>query len=147
MCRPDLFYKDVEKLTERYWPRIVDLEKKLAEAEKAYQDAARRPPSGSGSNGRSSAPSYYKEMAGLSDTINNLYTEWQRNLTYIKPPDCGTKKSGSIASKIPWPSQVPMGVRRQLTRVIEQGGIPISKRVQIVPTNGGKGVALEFSKW
>ena len=169
--RPEVVLNDIQKLNERYWGQIAPLERKLAEVEASYQ-AARRQAGAGGTLGKiredfvpqivklaqgkpigpvKDPAQYEREMRDLAERINALYAEWEQRLRYINPPAPGPKKSGSFASRIPWPSGVPEWFRRGATRVLEQGGVPLSKRVQIVPSRGpyggGNGVAVEFAKW
>lgn len=156
MSRPEAILNDVKMLNNRFWEQIGPLENKLLELEKAYQ-ASLRPAFSINDVLNRADPGFFfnrmkqvQEMNDLAAKINALYLEWERNLTFIKLPPAAAGPSGSLASKIPWPSSVPMSVRKRLGRIIEQGGIPISKRVQIIPSRapyGGQGVAVEFAKW
>lgn len=169
--RPEQVLSDIQKLNEKYWGQIAPLERKLAEVEASYQ-AARRLAGARGpldkirddfvpeiiklAQGRPIGPvkdpaAYEREMQDLAGRINALYAEWEQLLKYFKPPAPGPQKSGSFASKIPWPNGVPQWFRQGVTRILEQGGVPLSKRVQIIPSRGpyggSNGVAVEFAKW
>ena len=92
------------------------------------------------------------------DKLNAVYDNWQRNLSLMTPPPPTVnpntfpppKSPGKLSAKIPWPKDVPPEVRRYLGRVIDQGGIPLSKRVSVTVAKapyGGGGVVVEFAKW
>jgi len=151
MSRPEAILNDIQKLNTQYWSQIGPLERKLAELESAYQATQRQPAPAADVIGRGLPMVYVSQLNDLAAKINALYAEWEQRLTYINPPAPSPKPSGSISSKIPWPSAVPQGVRKRLGRIIDQGGLPLSKRVQIVPAkapySGAPGVAVEFAKW
>ena len=152
MSRPEAILNDIRTLNDHYWAKIGPLERKLLEVEDAFKAASEAAPRGSPVDviGRGLPAAFLAQLHDLAAKINALYAEWERRLTFINPPKPGPKPSADFASKIPWPGAVPPGVRKRLTRVIEQGGIPLSKRVQIIPARGpfgGTGVAVEFAKW
>lgn len=68
-----------------------------------------------------------------------MYDDWQRNLSLmtLPPPtiDPNTfppaQMPGKLSARIPWLRDISAEVKRQLGRIIDQGGIPISKRVAV----------------
>ena len=150
------YYQAIETLNNRMWAQAKPLEQRLRDLEIEYRATADRPITDVISTGVASI--LLGEMNATSANLNGVYDDWQRNLSLITPPPPTDDPNafppkpsrGKPSAKIPWPKDVPMEVRRQLGRVIDQGGIPISKRVQIIPAKGpygGGGVAIEFSKW
>ena len=60
------------------------------------------------------------------------------------------KSAGDWKRDIPWPKSTPPEVKRDVLRVIDQGGIPLGKRVAVKPGTfpyGGGGLVLEYGKW
>ena len=151
------YLSTINALNNRMWAMAKPLEKELRSLETEYKAAISRPVIDVIARGVSLI--LLTEIDGAAAKLNNVYDEWQRNLSFITPPpptvDPNTypppKSPGKASSKIPWPQDVPMEVRRQLGRIIDQGGIPVSKRVSVsvgnAPYGGGPGVVIKFTDW
>jgi hypothetical protein len=147
MSTPENDLRVVGAMNERMWTQAEPLEKQLRKLEAEYQAARQRPITDVIARG--AAALLETQINALVRKLNTVYEEWQRNLTLIAPPPSRNSAS-HWTSKIPWPKAVPPDVRKQLLRIIQQGGIPISRRVTVKPVrfpSGGQGIAVEFSKW
>ncbi|MEZ5580699.1 MAG: hypothetical protein R3F36_12445 [Candidatus Competibacteraceae bacterium] len=138
------------------WAQVKPLEKQLRDLDTEYQAAIRRPITDVVSRG--AAALLLTRINATVAKINAAYDDWQRTLSLITPPPPTInpntfpppRSPGKLSDKIPWPKDVPLEVRRQLGRVIDQGGIPLSKRVAVTVAKapyGGGGVVIEFAKW
>jgi len=147
----------INALNNRMWAMAKPLEKELRDLEAGYKAAINRP--GTDVIARGASAVFVTRINETAAKLNNIYDEWQRNLSFITPPpptvDPNTypppKSPGKASAKIPWPQDVPMEVRRQLGRIIDQGGFPLSKRVSVsvatAPYGGGPGVVIKFTDW
>ncbi|HOW75307.1 MAG TPA: hypothetical protein P5102_08020 [Candidatus Competibacteraceae bacterium] len=147
MSTPENYLRAVVAMNERMWPQAESLQKQLQKLESEYQAARQRPITDVIARGV--AALLEAQINDVVRKLNTVYEEWQRNLTLIAPPPSKNPAS-NWTSKIPWPKAVPPDVRKQLLRIIQQGGIPISHRVTVKPVkfpSGGQGIAVEFSKW
>jgi hypothetical protein len=150
------YFLAISALNNRMWAQAKPLEKQLRDLDTEYQAAIRRPVTDVVSRG--AAALLVSRINTTVGKLNAVYDDWQRNLSLITPPPPTIdpkafpppKSPGKLSDKIPWPKDVPLEVRRQLGRVIDQGGIPLSKRVSITAAKapyGGGGVVVEFAKW
>jgi hypothetical protein len=151
------YLSTINALNNRMWASAKPLEKEIRSLETEYKAAINRPVTDVIARGASALLASRINLAAAK--LNDVYDEWQRNLSLITPPpptiDPNTfpapKSPGKPSSKIPWPKEVPMEVRRQLGRIIDQGGIPISKRVSVsvagAPYGGGPGIVIKFTDW
>jgi hypothetical protein len=141
---------------ERMWAQAKPLEKRLRDLDAEYQIARRRPITDVVSRG--AAAILLPRIMDTADKLNAVYDDWRRNLSLITPPPPTIdpkafpppKSPGKLSAKIPWPKDTPAEVRRQLSRVIDQGGIPLSKRVSVTVAKapyGGGSVVVEFAQW
>ena len=148
MSTPENYLRAVGAMNERMWTQAESLQKQLQKLESEYQAARQRPITDVIARGV--AALLEAQINAVVRKLNTLYEEWQRNLTLIAPPPPSRNPASTWTSKIPWPKAVPPDVRNQLLRIIQQGGIPISRRVTVKPVrfpSGGQGIAVEFSKW
>ncbi len=143
-------------LNNRMWAQAKPLEKQLRDLDTEYQVASRRPITDVVSRG--AVAILLSRINATAGMLNAVYDDWQRNLSLITPPPPTIdpnafpppRSPGKLSAKIPWPKDVPPEVRRQLGRVVDQGGIPLSKRVAVTLAKapyGGGGVVVEFAKW
>ncbi|MFO1419931.1 MAG: hypothetical protein U1F59_03065 [Candidatus Competibacteraceae bacterium] len=150
------YFSAIRALNDRMWAQAKPLEKQLRDLDTEYQAAIRRPVTDVVSRG--AAALLLPRITATAAKLNAVYDDWQRNLSLITPPPPTInpnafpppKSPGKLSDKIPWPKDVPLEVRRQLGRVIDQGGIPLSKRVSVTVAKapyGGGGVVVEFAKW
>lgn len=150
------YLQTVGAMNERMWAQARPLEKQLRDLDAEYQAASRRPIADVVSRG--AAAILLSRINATADKLNAVYDDWRRNLSLItRPPPTidpnafpPPRAPGKLSAKIPWPKDVPPEVRRQLGRVIDQGGIPLSKRVSVTVAKapyGGGGVVVEFAKW
>lgn len=150
------YFLAISALNNRMWAQAKPLEKQLRDLDTEYQAAIRRPVTDVVSRG--AAALLVSRINTTAGKLNAVYDDWQRNLSLITPPPPTIdpkafpppKSPGKPSDKIPWPKDVPLEVRRQLGLVIDQGGIPLSKRVSITVAKapyGGGGVVVEFAKW
>lgn len=146
----------VSALHTRMWAQAKPLEKRLRDLDAEYQTASRRPIPDVVSRG--AAAILMTQINATTDKLNAVYDDWQRTLSLMTPPpptiDPNTfpppRTPGRLSARIPWPQDIPTEVKRQLSRIIDQGGIPISKRVAVTVARtpyGGTGVVVEFAKW
>ncbi|NOT57908.1 MAG: hypothetical protein HOP18_25170 [Deltaproteobacteria bacterium] len=146
----------VSALHTRMWAQAKPLEKRLRDLDAEYQAASRRPITDVVSRG--AAAILLTQINATTDKLNAVYDDWQRTLSLITPPpptiDPNTfpppRTPGKLSARIPWPQDIPAEVKRQLGRMIDQGGIPVSKRVAVTVARapyGGTGVVVEFAKW
>jgi hypothetical protein len=147
----------ISTLNNRMWAQAKPLEKQLRDLDAEYQVASRRPVTDVVARGATTI--LLARMNTTASQLNTVYEEWQRTLSLITPPpptiDPNTfpppRSPGKLSAKIPWPQDLPLEIRRQLGRVIDQGGIPLSKRVAVTvakaPYGGGGSVVVEFAKW
>lgn len=150
------YLSTIRATNDRMWAQVKPLEKQLRDLDTEYQAAIRRPITDVVSRG--AAALLLTRINATVDKINAVYDDWQRTLSLITPPPPTInpntfpppRSPGKLSDKIPWPKDVPLEVRRQLSRVIDQGGIPLSKRVAVTVAKapyGGGGVVIEFAKW
>jgi hypothetical protein len=151
------YLSTINALNDRMWGMAKPLEKELRSLEAEYKVASNRPITDVIARGASAILLNRIQVAAAK--LNKIYDEWQRNLSLITPPPPTEdpkafpppKTPGKASSKIPWPDGVPMDVRRQLGRVIDQGGVPVGKRVSVsvatAPYGGGPGVVVKFTDW
>lgn len=150
------YFSAIRALNDRMWAQAKPLEKQLRDLDTEYQAAIRRPVTDVVARG--AAALLLPRITATAAKLNAVYDDWQRNLSLITPPPPTInpntfpppKSPGKLSDKIPWPKDVPLEVRRQLGRVIDQGGIPLSKRVSVTVAKapyGGGGVVVEFAKW
>ena len=147
----------VSTLNNRMWAQAKPLEKQLRDLDTAYQAASRRPVTDVIARG--STTLLLERMNTTASKLNAVYEDWQRTLSLMTPPpptiDPNSfpppRSPGKLSAKIPWPQDLPLEIRRQLGRVIDQGGVPLSKRVAVTvakaPYGGGGSVVVEFAKW
>ena len=150
------YLSTIRATNDRMWVQVKPLEKQLRDLDTEYQAAIRRPITDVVSRG--AAALLLSRINATVAKINAAYDDWQRTLSLITPPPPTInpntfpppRSPGKLSDKIPWPKDVPLEVRRQLSRVIDQGGIPLSKRVAVTVAKapyGGGGVVIEFAKW
>lgn len=150
------YLSTIRATNDRMWAQVKPLEKQLRDLDTEYQAAIRRPITDVVSRG--AAALLLTRINATVAKINAVYDDWQRTLSLITPPPPTInpntfpppRSPGKLSDKIPWPKDVPLEVRRQLSRVIDQGGIPLSKRVAVTVAKapyGGGGVVIEFAKW
>jgi hypothetical protein len=150
------YLQTISTMNNRMWAQAKPLEKQLRDLDIEYQAASRRPITDVVSRG--AAAMLLSRINATAGKLNAVYDDWQRNLSLITPPPPTIdpkafpppRSPGKLSAKIPWPNDVPLEVRRQLGRVIDQGGIPLSKRVAVTVAKapyGGGGVVVEFAKW
>jgi len=150
------YLSTIRATNDRMWAQVKPLEKQLRDLDTEYQAAIRRPITDVVSRG--AAALLLSRINATVAKINAAYDDWQRTLSLITPPPPTInpntfpppRSPGKLSDKIPWPKDVPLEVRRQLSRVIDQGGIPLSKRVAVTVAKapyGGGGVVIEFAKW
>lgn len=150
------YLSTIRATNDRMWAQVKPLEKQLRDLDTEYQAAIRRPITDVVSRG--AAALLLTRINATVAKINAVYDDWQRTLSLITPPPPTInpntfpppRSPGKLSDKIPWPKDVPLEVRRQLGRVIDQGGIPLSKRVAVTVAKapyGGGGVVIEFAKW
>lgn len=150
------YLSTIRATNDRMWTQVKPLEKQLRDLDTEYQAAIRRPITDVVSRG--AAALLLTRINATVAKINTAYDDWQRTLSIITPPPPTInpntfpppRSPGKLSDKIPWPKDVPLEVRRQLSRVIDQGGIPLSKRVAVTVAKapyGGGGVVIEFAKW
>ena len=150
------YLSTIRATNDRMWAQVKPLEKQLRDLDTEYQAAIRRPITDVVSRG--AAALLLTRINATVAKINAAYDDWQRTLSLITPPPPTInpntfpppRSPGKLSDKIPWPKDVPLEVRRQLSRVIDQGGIPLSKRVAVTVAKapyGGGGVVIEFAKW
>ena len=151
------YLSTINALNNRMWAKAKPLEKELRSLETEYKAAISRPVTDAVARGASAM--LLTRINGAAAKLNDLYEEWQRNLSLITPPpptiDPNSypppKSPGKTSSKIPWPQDLPVEVRRYLGRIIDQGGVPVSKRVSVsvanAPYGGGPGVVIKFTDW
>ena len=150
------YLSTIRATNDRMWAQVKPLEKQLRDLDTEYQAAIRRPITDVVSRG--AAALLLSRINATVAKINAAYDDWQRTLSLITPPPPTInpntfpppRSPGKLSDKIPWPKDVPLEVRRQLGRVIDQGGIPLSKRVAVTVAKapyGGGGVVIEFAKW
>ncbi len=150
------YLSTIRATNDRMWAQVKPLEKQLRDLDTEYQAAIRRPITDVVSRG--AAALLLTRINTTVAKINAAYDDWQRTLSLITPPPPTInpntfpppRSPGKLSDKIPWPKDVPLEVRRQLGRVIDQGGIPLSKRVAVTVAKapyGGGGVVIEFAKW
>jgi hypothetical protein len=143
-------------LNNRMWAQAKPLEKQLRDLDTEYQGASRRPITDVVSRG--AVAILVSRINATAGKLNAVYDDWQRTLSLITPPPPTIdpnafpppRAPGKLSARIPWPQDIPLEVRRQLGRVIDQGGIPLSKRVAVTLARapyGGGGVVVEFAKW
>lgn len=146
----------IDAMNHRLWAQAKPLEKQLRDLDTEYQAARQRPITDGVSRGV--AALLLPRINATAEKLNAVYDDWQRNLSLITPPPPTfdpnafppPRSPGKLSAKIPWPKDVPPEVRRQLGRVIDQGGIPLSKRVSVTVAKapyGGGGVVVEFAQW
>lgn len=146
----------ISTMNNRMWAQAKPLEKQLRDLDTEYQAASRRPITDVVSRG--AAAMLLSRINATAGKLNAVYDEWQRNLSLITPPPPTIdpkafpppRSPGKLSAKIPWPNDIPLEVRRQLGRIIDQGGIPLSRRVAVTVAKapyGGGGVVIEFAKW
>jgi hypothetical protein len=146
----------ISTMNNRMWAQAKPLEKQLRDLDTEYQAASRRPITDVVSRG--AAAMLLSRINATAGKLNAVYDDWQRNLSLITPPPPTIdpkafpppRSPGKLSAKIPWPNDIPLEVRRQLGRIIDQGGIPLSKRVAVTVAKapyGGGGVVVEFAKW
>lgn len=156
MSTPENYLLAIGALNDRMWAQAKPLEKQLRDLDTEYQGASRRPIADVASRGV--AALLLSRINATADKLNAVYDDWQRNLSLITPPPPTLdpnafpppRSPGKLSAKIPWPQGVPPEVRRRLGRIIDQGGIPLSKRVAVTLAKapyGGGGVVVEFAKW
>lgn len=150
------YLSTIRATNDRMWAQVKPLEKQLRDLDTEYQAAIRRPITDVVSRG--AAALLLSRINATVAKINAAYDDWQRTLSLITPPPPTInpntfpppRSPGKLSDKIPWPKDVPLEVRRQLGRVIDQGGIPLSKRVAVTVAKapyGGGSVVIEFAKW
>lgn len=150
------YLSTIRATNDRMWAQVKPLEKQLRDLDTEYQAAIRRPITDVVSRGVTAL--LLSRINATVAKINAVYDDWQRTLSLITPPPPTInpntfpppRSPGKLSDKIPWPKDVPLEVRRQLGRVIDQGGIPLSKRVAVTVAKapyGGGGVVIEFAKW
>ncbi len=150
------YLSTIRATNDRMWAQVKPLEKQLRDLDTEYQAAIRRPITDVVSRG--AAALLLSRINATVAKINAVYDDWQRTLSLITPPPPTInpntfpppRSPGKLSDKIPWPQGIPLEVRRQLSRVIDQGGIPLSKRVAVTVAKapyGGGGVVIEFAKW
>jgi hypothetical protein len=150
------YLQAVGAMNERMWAQAKPLEKQLRMLEAEYQAASRRPVTDVISRG--AAAILATRINAAVDQLNAVYDSWWRSLSVMTPPPPTVdpnafpppKPPGNLSAKIPWPKDIPPEVRRYLGRIIDQGGIPLSKRVSVTVAKapyGGGGVVVEFAKW
>lgn len=150
------YLSTIRTTNDRMWAQVKPLEKQLRDLDTEYQAAIRRPITDVVSRG--AAALLLSRINATVAKLNAAYDDWQRTLSLITPPPPTInpntfpppRSPGKLSDKIPWPKDVPLEVRRQLSRVIDQGGIPLSKRVAVTVAKapyGGGGVVIEFAKW
>ena len=146
----------VSALNTRMWAQAKPLEKQLRDLDTEYQAASRRSIMDVVSRG--TAAMLLARINATTDKLNAVYDDWQRTLSLMTPPPPTINPNtfppprtpGKLSARIPWPQDIPPEVRRQLGRFIDQGGIPVSKRVAVTVARapyGGTGVVVEFAKW
>ena len=156
MSTLDNYFQTVGAMNERMWSEARPLEKQLRDLEAEYQAASRRLITDVVSRGVVAILA--TRINATADKLNAVYDNWRRNLSLMTPPPPTVdpnafpppKSPGKLSAKIPWPKDVPPEVRRYLGRVIDQGGIPLSKRVSVTVAKapyGGGGLVVEFAKW
>jgi hypothetical protein len=156
MSTTENYLLTIAALHTRMWAQAKPLEKQLRDLDTEYQGASRRPITDVVSRG--AAAILLAQMNITAGKLNAVYDDWQRNLSLITlpPPTIDPnafpppRTPGKLSARIPWPQDIPLEVRRQLSRVIDQGGIPLSKRVAVTLARapyGGGGVVVEFAKW
>jgi hypothetical protein len=140
----------------RMWAQAKPLEKQLRDLDTQYQAASRRPITDVVSRGV--AAILLEQINATTAKLNAVYDDWQRTLSLMTPPPPTInpntfpppKTLGKLSARIPWPQDIPTEVKRHLGRIIDQGGIPVSKRVAVTVARapyGGTGVVIEFAKW
>lgn len=150
------YLSTIRATNDRMWAQVKPLEKQLRDLDTEYQAAIRRPITDVVSRG--AAALLLSRINATVAKINAAYDDWQRTLSLITPPPPTInpntfpppRSPGKLSDKIPWPQGIPLEVRRQLSRVIDQGGIPLSKRVAVTVAKapyGGGGMVIEFAKW
>jgi len=156
MSTTENYLLTIAALHTRMWAQAKPLEKQLRDLDTEYQAASRRPITDVVSRG--AAAILLAQMNATAGKLNAVYDDWQRTLSLITPPPPTIdpnafpppRSPGKLSARIPWPQDIPLEVRRQLGRVIDQGGIPVSKRVAVTLARapyGGTGVVVEFAKW
>jgi hypothetical protein len=156
MSTLDNYLLTISTMNNRMWAQAKPLEKQLRDLDTEYQQASKRPITDVVSRG--AAAMLLTRINATAGKLNAVYDDWQRNLSLITPPPPTIdpkafpppRSPGKLSAKIPWPNDVPLEVRRQLGRIIDQGGIPLSKRVAVTVAKapyGGAGVVVEFAKW
>jgi hypothetical protein len=150
------YWLTISALNNRMWAQAKPLEKQLRDLDTEYQAAMQRPITDVISRGV--AALLVPQMDATAAKLNAVYDDWQRTLSLITPPPPTIDPNafppppspGKLSARIPWPQDIPLEVRRQLSRIIDQGGIPLSKRVAVTVAKapyGGGGVVVEFAKW
>ena len=146
----------VSALHTRMWAQAKPLEKRLRDLDTEYQAASRRPITDVVSRG--AAAILLTQINATTGQLNAVYDDWQRTLSLMTPPpptidpntfppprtrvNCPPESRGRRTSQ-------PRS-NAQLGRIIDQGGIPVSKRVAVTVARapyGGSGVVVEFAKW
>jgi hypothetical protein len=156
MSTMENYWLTISALNNRMWAQAKPLEKQLRDLDAEYQRAIRRPITDVVSRGV--AALLVPQMNATAAKLNVVYDDWQRTLSLITPPPPTIDPNafppppspGKLSARIPWPQDIPLEVRRQLSRIIDQGGIPLSKRVAVTLAKapyGGGGVVVEFAKW
>ena len=157
MSTMENYWLTISALNTRMWAQAKPLEKQLRDLDTEYQAASRRPVTDVVSRGV--ATLLLARMNTTADKLNAVYDDWQRTLSLITPPpptiDPNTfpppRSPGKRSAKSPWPQDLPLESRRPRGRVIDQGGIPLSKRVAVTvaktPYGGGGSVVVDFAKW
>lgn len=157
MSTMENYVRSISALNDRMWSQAKPLEKQLREMEREYQSSSARPVTDVMARG--AVAILATRMQQTAANLNMLYDEWRRNITLFTPPPPTVDPKafppppspGKISAKIPWPKDMPPDVTRYLSRVVDQSGIPLSKRVAIslakAPYGGGGSVVVEFSKW
>ncbi len=156
MSTMENYVRSVSVLNDRMWAQARPLEKQLRDLQREYEGSAARPVTDVVARGASAILATRLQQSAAK--LNQIYDDWQRNLSLFTPPPPTVDPKafppppspGKISAKIPWPKDLPPAVTRYLSRVVDQSGIPLSKRVAIslakAPYGGGS-VVVEFSKW
>lgn len=157
MSTVENYLRTVVLMNDRMWAMAKPLEKQLRDQQREYDATAKRPITDVVSRGAATMLSM--RMQYTAQKLNQVYDNWQRNLTLFQPPPPTIDPNafppppspGKLSAKIPWPKDLPPDVKRYLSRLVDQKGIPLTKRVAIsaakAPFGGGGSIVVEFAKW
>jgi hypothetical protein len=148
MSRPEEYLRLLGVVNDRMWAQIEPLEKQLRSLDAEYQAASRRPVVDVVSRG--AAALLTPKIDTVAAKLNQLYDEWKMLIVNLGPAPPVAKSAGDWTNQIPWPKAVPPEVKRYVLRMIDQGGVPLSKRVTVKAGTfpyGGGGLVIEYGKW